>query len=216
MSDLHHVERPPRGEPDGLLVLHHGRGSDERDLIGLADILDPAGRLHVVSVRAPLTLPGAPGYHWYAVRQVGHPDPSTFAETWPRLTAFHDELGRRVGVGPARTVLGGFSQGAVMSYALGLGEGRPPVAGLLCFSGFIPAVEGFATHLDDRRECRVFIAHGRLDPVIGVEFARAARAVLEPAGLPVSYHEGDFAHNIDPRQIPDAVRWLEEVLPPPV
>ncbi|MCW2922617.1 MAG: phospholipase, partial [Thermoleophilia bacterium] len=58
-------ERPADGAPRGLLVLHHGRGSDEADLLGLADHLDPQRRLHVVSPRAPLQLPGSPGYHWY-------------------------------------------------------------------------------------------------------------------------------------------------------
>ncbi len=78
MSALAFVERPAAVEPQGLLVLHHGRGTDERDLIGLADALDPAGRLHVVSPRAPLSLPGSPGFHWYLVPRVGYPDPETF------------------------------------------------------------------------------------------------------------------------------------------
>jgi phospholipase/carboxylesterase len=64
MSPLFQLERAASGEPEGLLVLHHGRGVDERDLIGLADLLDPERRLRVVTPRAPLTLPGSPGYHW--------------------------------------------------------------------------------------------------------------------------------------------------------
>src|SRR3954453_1155987 len=141
MSALIHEERPARGEAEGLLVLHHGRGADERDLLGLADVLDPAGRLHVVSPRAPLTLPGWPGYHWYVVPRVGYPDPDSFHAAFDALASFHDELWERTGLAPEQTVFGGFSMGSVMSYALGLSAQRPQPAGLLIFSGFIPTVE---------------------------------------------------------------------------
>ena len=71
MSSLVHRERLARGEPDGLLVLHHGRGTTEQDLLGLADVLDPDRRLLVVTPRGSLTIPGWPGYHWYVVPRVG-------------------------------------------------------------------------------------------------------------------------------------------------
>src|SRR5581483_6682506 len=116
---------PAQGEAQGLLVLHHGRGTDEHDLMPLADALDPARRLHVFSPRAPLTLPGWGGHHWYVVPRVGYPDPQTFAGSYELLAGFHDELWERTGLGPERTVLGGFSMGCVMSYALGLGANRP-------------------------------------------------------------------------------------------
>jgi phospholipase/carboxylesterase len=212
---LVHVERPSNGAAEGLLVLHHGRGSDERDLLGLADVLDPARRLHVVSPRAPLTLPGWPGYHWYVVPQVGYPDPATFRASYGELSALHDELWERTGFGPERTVLGGFSMGSVMSYALGLGPDRPAPAGILAFSGFIPTVEGWEPDLAGRGDTPVFIAHGRRDPVMSVEFARRARELLEGAGLSVAYHESDAAHQIDPEHLPAARDWLGGVLRAP-
>src|SRR4051794_30906502 len=101
------VDRPADAAPSGLLVLHHGRGSDEHDLIGLADVLDPQRRLHVVSPRAPLTFDGAPGNHWYVVPRVGHPDRPTFDAALERLAAFHDEVWEWTGIAPGRTVLGG-------------------------------------------------------------------------------------------------------------
>ncbi len=211
---LVHVERPSAGTADGLLVLHHGRGSDERDLLGLADVLDPARRLHVVSARAPLSLPGWPGYHWYVVPRVGYPDPDTFRASYRELAALHDELWERLGVGPERTVLGGFSMGSVMSYSLGLGPDRPAPAGILAFSGFVPTVEGWEPDLATRTQMPVFIAHGRNDPVMNVEFARQARELLEGGGLPVSYHESDAAHQIDPAHLPLARKWIDEALPP--
>src|SRR6185369_1198979 len=117
-SDLDFRERPAAGAPEGLLVLHHGRGADERDLLGLADVLDPAQRLHVVTPRAPLTIPGWPGHHWYVVPRVGYPDPETFFAARTALAGLHDELWERTGLGPEQTILGGFSMGSVMSYAL--------------------------------------------------------------------------------------------------
>jgi phospholipase/carboxylesterase len=208
VSELVLRERPARGDPEGLLVLHHGRGADEHDLLGLADVLDPGRRLHVASPRGPLTLPGWPGYHWYVVPRVGFPDHDTFHSAFARLADLHDELWERTGVGPEKTVLGGFSMGSVMSYALGLSGSRPAPAGILAFSGFVPTVDGWEPSPADRAQLRAFIAHGRRDPIMDVGFARAARDLLAGAGLDVSYHESDAAHHIDPAHLPAAVDWL--------
>ena len=150
MADLAFRERPADGAPEGLLVLHHGRGADERDLLPLADVLDPERRLHVVTPRAPLTLSGWPGYHWYVVPRVGYPDPETFHAAYRQLAEFHDELWERTGVPAERTVLGGFSMGSVMSYSLGLGGDRPAPAGILAFAGFVPVVDGWEPDLERR------------------------------------------------------------------
>jgi phospholipase/carboxylesterase len=207
MADLTYLERPAASDAAGLLVLHHGRGSDERDLIGLADVLDPGRSLHVVTPRAPLTL-GGPGYHWYVVPRVGYPDRDTFHAAYRALAAFHDELWERTGIPPERTVLGGFSMGSVMSYSLGLGPDRPAPAGILAFSGFVPVVDGWQPDLAGRPGVRAFIAHGRQDPVMEVGFARRAKELLEAGGLEVEYHESDAAHHIDPAHVAPAVAWL--------
>jgi phospholipase/carboxylesterase len=212
MSSLTFRERPAAGEPEGLLVLHHGRGADEHDLLSLGDVLDPDRRLHVATPRAPLTLPGWPGYHWYVVPRVGYPDHDTFHAAFDALAEFHDELWERTGVTPAKTVLGGFSMGSVMSYSLGLAGTRPAPAGILAFSGFVPVVEGWEPHLDDRQSTRAFVAHGRNDPIMAVDFARQARTLLEAGGLDVEYHESDAAHHIDPAHVPAAVDWLASTL----
>src|SRR4051794_8792001 len=206
MSSLIHRERPAAGEPAGLLVLHHGRGADEHDLLGLADALDPQRRLHVVTPRAPLTIGG--GYHWYVVPRVGYPDYDTFHAAYGKLAAFHDELWERTGIAPEDTVFGGFSMGSVMSYSLGLSAERPTPAGILAFSGFIPTVEDWRPALASRPDLPVFITHGRRDAIMEVQFARQARDLLEAGGLPVEYHESDAAHHIDPAQVPAAVQWL--------
>ena len=188
MAALEYQERPAAGQPQGLLVLHHGRGADQHDLLPLADVFDPERRLHVVTPQAPLRLPGAPGYHWYVVPRVGYPEPKTFEESRALLSSFHDELWARTGLTPEQTVLGGFSQGTVMSYAMALSADRPAPAGVLALSGFIPSVPGWEPQFSDRTSMRVLISHGRLDPVIGVQFgqqaARSARSGRPAGRLP--------------------------------
>ena len=206
MSSLAFEERPASGDLAGLLVLHHGRGADERDLLGLGEILDPDRRLHVVTPRAPLAIGG--GYHWYVVPRVGYPDPDTFHAAFEKLAAFHDEVWERTGIAPGETVFGGFSMGSVMSYSLGLSGDRPEPAGILAFSGFIPTVEGWQPDLASRPDLPVFIAHGRNDPIIAIDFARRAKALLEAGRLPVEYHESAAGHNIDPRDLGAATDWL--------
>jgi phospholipase/carboxylesterase len=210
---LTHLERPADGEAEGLLVLHHGRGTDESDLFGLADLLDPQRRLVVAAPRAPLTLPGLPGFHWYTVPRVGYPDPETFHGARELLAEFHDEVWERTGIEPSRTVLGGFSMGTVMSYAMGLGADRPAVAGIMAFSGFVPVVEDWEPSLGDRLDTKAFIAHGRRDPIIEIGFGHRARKLLEEGGLEVEYHESDVAHQIDPAHLAAAVEWLAATLP---
>jgi phospholipase/carboxylesterase len=215
VSSLALLERAAARTADGLLVLHHGRGSDERDMIGLGNALDPDRRLHIVAPRGPLTLPGWPGYHWYRVPRVGYPDPETFQSAYAELAQLHEELWERTGLGPERTVLGGFSMGSVMSYALGLGADRPAPAGLLIFSGFIPTVEGWSPSPESRTGLRVWIAHGRRDQVMSVQFARDARELLEPAGLAVEYRESDAGHEINAVDARAASDWLTRVRTPP-
>ena len=205
---LAYRERPADGEPDGLLVLHHGRGSDELDMFGLGEALDPGRRLHLVAPRAPLALPGQPGWHWYVVPRVGHPDPDSFAASVEQLAALHDELWLRTSIAPERTVIGGFSQGSVMSYALALHPQRAAPGALLALSGFIPTVPGWRAELADRPQLRAFIAHGRADPVISVEFGRAADAALVAGGLEVVYRESAGGHEIDRGTLEAASAWL--------
>ena len=166
-------------------------------------MLDPERRLLGATARGPLSLPPG-GAHWYVVRRVGYPDPETFHATYPQVAAWLDGLLAEHGIAPERTVLGGFSQGAVMSYALGLGAGRPRPAGIMALSGFIPEVEGFELDWTGRRPAcgdrprRLRPGDpGRVRP-------RGARPAAE-AGADVTYRESPMAHTIDPgflRELP--------------
>ena len=192
---LRALERPAAGEPEGALVLLHGRGADEHDLFPLLEALDPERRLRGYTPRAPLALPPG-GAHWYVVPRVGYPDPATFAEGYGALTEWFDALP----FPPGEVVVGGFSQGAVMSYALGLGQGRPRPRMLIALSGFIPTVAGWEPDLEPPFP-PIAIAHGAYDPVIPVEFGRRAHDVLEGAGADVWYRESPIEHTIDPQVV---------------
>lgn len=211
IDSLVHRVRPAREEPAGALVLLHGRGTSELDLLPLVDELDPERRLVGVTPRAPLEL-GPGGFHWYVVPRVGFPDPRTFFASLARLGEFLDALPEALGVPRERTVLGGFSMGAVMAYAAGLGEGRVPPAGIMALSGFVPTVEGFDLDLQGREGFPVAIGHGTEDPVISVEFARAARRRLEAASLAVLYRESPMAHTIDPGFLPVLRSWVGDAI----
>lgn len=204
-------DRPAAGSPDGALVLLHGRGADEHDLAPLLDIFDPEGRLAAVTPRGPLSLPPG-GAHWYVVKQVGYPDPETFGPTYRGAGEWLDKWLADQGVPHDRTILGGFSQGAVMAYALGLGTGRPRPAGILAFSGFIPEVEGWELDEVNARGLPVAIGHGAYDPMIPVGFGRAAKERLEAAGAEVLYRESPMPHSIDPGFVRSLVPWVEETV----
>jgi phospholipase/carboxylesterase len=198
--------RPAAGDPEGALVLLHGRGADEHDLFPLLDMLDPERRLLGATARGPLSLPPG-GAHWYVVRQVGYPDPQTFHATYPELATWLDGLLEEHGIPHDRTVLGGFSQGSVMAYALGLGARRPRPAGIMALSGFIPQVDGFQVDLAKAEGLPVAIGHGTEDPVISVEFGRDARDQLASAGAVVTYRESPMGHTIDPRFLRELSGW---------
>jgi phospholipase/carboxylesterase len=188
----------------------HGRGVDQFDLAPLLDILDPERRLLGIAPGGPITDIPPGGRHWYAVHRVGFPDAATFQQTYAQLTGFLDSLLQEQGIGWDRSVLGGFSQGGVMAYACGLGQGRPRPAGILALSCFIPEVEGWSADAELARGLPVFLAHGVADNVIPVEFARKARETLTALGAELRYHETPMGHAIDPRLLPEAAEWVRE------
>jgi len=210
LDDLPHLIRPPTGEPAGALVLFHGRGTSEHDLYPLLDALDPERKLLGATPRGPLVLPPG-GAHWYVVRDIGFPDRETFMASYDLASAWLDALVEETGIPTERTVVGGFSQGAVMSWALGLGRGRPRPAGIIALSGFIPTVDGFELDLSPPLP-PVAIAHGTYDPVISVDWSRKAKALLEEAGAEVLYRESPIPHSVDPSFIVELQPWVSDVV----
>jgi phospholipase/carboxylesterase len=207
--------REPAGAPAGALVLNHGRAADENDLFPLLDEIDPERRLLGVTTGAPIRGLPPGGRHWYVVERVGFPHRETFERSYSALTQRLDELLAERGLEWSQTVIGGFSQGTVMSYALGLGPDRPVPAGIVALSGFIPTVEGWEPDLASRGALPVYIHHGARDPVIGIELAHQARERLQAAGIEPRYLETSAGHWLPPEILPELRRFVADAISAP-
>lgn len=211
-SRIQQQTRPPAGEPEGALVLIHGRGADEYDLLPLIDALDPERRLLGLTPRGPLSLPPG-GAHWYRLGGIGTPDPQSFLASYSELAAWLDGVLEATGIPLERTIVGGFSQGSVMTYSLAYGAGRPKLAGAIALSGFMPTVAGFELDLSGHAALPIAVAHGRTDPVIDFEFGESARDRLLAAGCSPLWLPGDLGHIIDQRQLPALQTFVEDAIP---
>lgn len=207
MTALVQRTRRADGEPEGALVLLHGRGADENDLFPLLDVLDPARRLLGVTPSGPLALPPG-GRHWYRLGGIPTPDPETFLASAAKLAALVDALP----VPADRVVLGGFSQGTVMAWATALGPDRPRPAGILALSGFLPRVPGFPLDLARAAGLPVAVAHGSLDPVIPATFGMEAADAMEAVGAVVTRLETVVPHTVDPAWIGPLRALVESAL----
>ncbi len=191
--------------PHPTLILLHGRGANEWDLLPLAAYLDP--RLLVVSVRAPWPL--GPGAEWYRMPSLATPEPTSFAESIRRLESFFAALPDEVGADPARLFGLGFSQGAVMLATLRL---RQPtlLGGAVLLSGYLPAgaaVPGGGS--------AVWVGHGSADDIVPVRLGREMAAQLSAASVPVTYQEYPMGHQIAPEELAAISAWLTAALDAP-
>lgn len=211
-TTLEHRVLHPEGSRESThptMVMLHGRGADEEDLIGLAEEYDP--RLLVLSVRAPYPFTYGNGYTWYDVGAVGTPDPAMFGQSYDMLSRFVDDALLSYPVDPSRVFLLGFSMGTVMAYALSLT--RPALfRGIVAQSGYVP--EG--THLSFRwRELgnlAYFVAHGTEDPVIPIDFARRTKRLFEQSNARVEYREYEMGHQISQESIRDSASFLKGLI----
>jgi phospholipase/carboxylesterase len=162
-----------------------------------------------VTPRGPLSLPPG-GAHWYRLGGIPTPDPETFRASYGALAGFLDALP----VEAERLVLGGFSQGAVMSWALGLAAGRPKPAAIVALSGFLPQVDGFELDLSGLDGYPVAIAHGSLDPIIPVDFGREAAETMRAAGAALLWRETPVPHAVDPRVLPELREFVAAAIAP--
>lgn len=194
--------RADDGLPPGLLLLH-GRGADERDLLGLVPALDQ--RLLVVSARAPMLLGG--GYQWYDLGEVGAPESATFQRSLDLLAAFIPAVVTGFGIDPNRLFLLGFSQGAMISGSIA--HTRPDLAsGAILLSGYLPLSSGLPIAEDGLAGFPVFVGHGVDDPVIPVSFGRQASDYLTRIAANLTYREYPIEHRISEPELDDIAAWL--------
>jgi phospholipase/carboxylesterase len=208
---LEHLLRPPVAPSPRppLVLLLHGVGADEGDLFALAPRLDP--RFLVVAARAPY--PARPmGYAWYAIDWGTTPptiDPAELEASRETLADFVLELLDAHGADPARVFLFGFSQGAVMSFALALA--RPDlVRGLVAHSGrVLPQSLSRAAPPAALGSLEALLLHGTEDDVVPVGRGREARDLLLPLlAERLTYHEYGIGHGISEESLAEAAAWL--------
>lgn len=188
------------------LILLHGRGADENDLLGLASHLDP--RFFVISVRAPFPFEQG-GYTWYTVLEVGKPESREFKESYERLVLFLEDIKREYPVDSGRVFLLGFSMGTMMSFSLALTKPQS-IRGVVAHSGYIPEDTGLAFRLNELNDTSFFVAHGMDDPVIPVQFGRRAKEILGSAKTDLTYKEYPIGHEISDESLHDLSEWLRK------
>ncbi len=211
-STLEHrllVPDGPGGGPHPAILMLHGRGSDEEDLLNLARFLDR--RFLLISARAPYPFPNG-GNTWYDLQQGGSPDPGMFMNSYHRLSTFLDDILAGYPVDPGTLLLFGFSMGSVMSYSLALT--RPErIRGVAANSGYLPELPSLPYKWQELSNTEFFISHGTEDPIIPVALARRARALLEASNATVTYHEYSMPHSIGEQALTDAAAWTATFLP---
>ncbi len=209
-QQLLYKEREPRVKIDSgnpLLILLHGRGTDENDLLGLASYLDE--RLHIVSARAPFQFQWGPGYAWYDIEEVGKPDVEKFPRSRDLIVNLIDSLRqKKAGIGK-RTFLLGFSMGAVMAYAVALSHPEK-VNGVIVHSGYIAEGDNTGYRWEEAKSVEFFIAHGKADPVIPVQFGQRADELMKQHAMNYTYKEYPFAHQISEESLHAFSGWLKQ------
>lgn len=202
------------GAPDSAVVLLHGYGSDGNDLIGLAP--------HWQSVLpgAMFVAPHAPvgtemgGFQWFAIDWTGDrvaSRQSGVLAARPVVEEFLTDLWAQTGIAPERTLLGGFSQGAMMALHVGTALPRSQqLMGIVGFSGAYLPPEAFGT--GTLAQPPVCLVHGDCDDVVDPNLSAEAKAMLADAGFDVSYHVSrGVGHGIAPDGLGFATDFIERV-----
>lgn len=201
-------------EPDGsfpLVVLLHGFGANMHDLAGLASYIDSRKYVYVCP-NGPLQVnlgPGFTGSAWTPL--LGEKTLEDVHRAEEAVMRYVAEMMEAHGVEPGRVLLGGFSQGGMMTYQVGLP--RPEVfAGLAALSARIDEREEILGRLPEVRNQSLFIGHGVYDPLISVEAGRESMELLVEAGYDPVYREYPVAHQICEEEIGDLSDWVRGVI----
>ncbi len=212
-------------EPDGydpakkypMIILLHGFGAHMGDLAGLAPAIDAAGYVYICP-NAPIPFeigPGMTGFGWTYPRRI--PQELRRADdvdsVVDMLATLVDEVTAQYATEPGQIILGGFSQGGMMTYRYGL-PNPDKFKGLVVLSGVAPDADTMKERLPDDRSQPIFIAHGTGDMVIEVRMARDTREFLEAEGYAPMYKEYGMAHEISQQTLNDLAEWIRNTLPP--
>jgi phospholipase/carboxylesterase len=206
--------------PTTTIIILHGLGADGHDFVPIAQELDlsPLGSVRYIFPHAPsipVTLNA--GYvmpAWYDI--FGTEGAQREDEPGLRRSqAQVEELiarERSRGIDSRRIVLAGFSQGCAMTLMTGL-RAAERLGGLVGLSGYLPlAAKVAAERASANADVPIFLAHGRMDPMIPMARATASRDALVALGHAVEWHDYPMAHSVCPEEVVDLNRWLLKTL----
>lgn len=207
---LHYLVRAPKvqTEKKKAIILLHGVGSNEKDLFGIANLLPDD--LYVISPRGQFAL-GGDRFAWYQVDfSTGKPVYNAAQEASSRklIATFVEQVKEKYQL--QEVYLGGFSQGAIMSYSLGL-TNPSAVKGVIALSGrILEEVKPHVVKNKELKQLKLFISHGVNDSTLPVGYARDAQHYLSQLEVSLSYHEYELGHSINEKVIQDINAWLAE------
>lgn len=215
----HYITEEPRStaSPDGgvhpLMMVLHGYGSDERDLMALASYFDP--RLRIISIRAPLKLPQG-GYAWFPLAFTDHGvqiDREDVERARDELVDVVRSLQATQGNDSGNTLLLGFSQGASMALAVAFGAPETTTA-VIALSGVFASemIPADPLALRALEATAVIMTHGSHDPVITIDQSHLSRDLVAQTPVTLQYHEYAMGHEINQKCLQDVVQWVAEVV----
>jgi phospholipase/carboxylesterase len=221
---LQTYEVHPAGEAVASVIVLHGLGADGTDFLPFADEIDlnAIGPVRWLLPRAPVRPVTVNNGHrmraWYDIYEFGaqakspREDDAGLRESFAAVHALIDrEIAR--GVPARRIVLAGFSQGCAITLGAGL-RYRERLAGLVGMSGYLPLASTTAAERSDANAATpIFLAHGRRDPVVGLDRGTASRDALAALGYAVEWHDYPMEHSVCAEEVADLQRFLQRVLP---
>ena len=200
---------PPRTHnagPHPILILLHGRGTDENDLLSLTPSFDP--RLLVVSIRAPHRFLFG-GYTWFDLDEQYGVNTSQLLEGCGALIRCLDDIQVKYPIDVKHIFLFGFSMGAMMSLTASLSH-PDRFKGVIAHSGLLPQDTSLNYRWNDLDGISFFIEHGTQDPIVPVELGKQAHRLLLDAKADVVYREYPIQHTISEESLNDAAYWLQQ------
>ena len=194
-----------------LLLLLHGYGSNEADLFSFATELPE--EYFIISARAPYDMQYG-SYAWYAINFDA--DENKFSDheqaivSRDLIAGFIDELIETYPIDANQVSLIGFSQGAILSYAVAISYPEK-VQKVVAMSGYLNLEIIADDYLkNDFTKLKIFASHGTVDQVIPVDWARRTPAIVEKLGIHTTYKEYPIGHGVAPQNFYDFKNWLQE------
>lgn len=197
------IKKPP------LLLLLHGYGSNEQDLFSFAEELPK--ELLIISAQAPLSL-GFGSYAWYTINfdasNNKFSDLDEARTSLDKIEHFIDEIVERYDVNTEKVFLLGFSQGAILSYALALRQPNK-INKVLALSGYINTElipQDLTSEMVDTLD--FFISHGTVDQVLPIDWIRKSLPILDQLHINYAFHEYPIGHGVNPQNFSDFKQWI--------